>query len=135
MRKFFNTLRSKLLVIYLITVIISSVILACVITFYFTRLISTQGHDMTKSTLHAISQNINTYLDDLNRVSVLPYMDDSLLSALETISDKRIQTVSDYSLCDARVKENTEFQLSLENNRDEVKSVLVIYPMKTTVTK
>lgn len=128
MQKFFNTLRSKLLVIYLITVIISSVILACVIASYFTRLISTQGNEMTKSTLHAISQNINTYLDDLDRVSVLPYMDDSLLTALETISDKRIQTMSDYSLCDARVKENTEFQLSLENNRDEVKSVLVIYP-------
>ena len=125
---FFNSLRSKLLLIYLITITVSAIILACVITFYFTRLISSQRDTLTKSTLNAICQNINTYIDDLDRISVLPYMDDELLSAFETVSDKSFQETASYNLCEAKQQINSSFNLSLDNNRNEVKSILVIYP-------
>lgn len=128
MTRMIHSFRSKLLLIYFFTITISAVMLTCILSEYFTNLILEQNTALTRNTLNAVSQNIDTYLDDLDRISILPYMDNGLLEAFHLYSNDKYQSVDNYSLCEAKRKISTSFQLSLDTNRNEVDSILIIYP-------
>lgn len=128
MSRVFSSFRSKLIVTYLLTVTISAVLLACIIAQYFSNVFLEQNITLAGNTLNAVSQNINTYLDDLNRISILPYMDSDLLDAFHTYANADQGNTDDYSLLQAVRKIRVSFQLSLDTNRNEVNSILIVYP-------
>lgn len=127
MSKITHSFRSKLLLIYLVSIVLSAIVLTCFIAEYFSNVFLNQNISLTGNTLNAVSQNINTYLDDLNRISVLPYMDNELLDAFHTYANESGNADS-YSLCQAERKIRASFQLSLDTNRKEVNSILIVYP-------
>lgn len=128
MSRIFSSFRSKLIVTYLLTVTISAVLLACIIARYFSNVFLEQNVTLAGNTLNAVSQNINTYLDDLNRISILPYMDNELLDAFHTYASANLASTDDYTLLQAERKIRASFQLSLDTNRNEVNSILIVYP-------
>lgn len=128
MMRLFKSFRSKLLLVYFVTVLVSAVILECITTIYLSGWISSQINSLTQDTSAAICQNIDTYLDDLDRISILPYMNDDLLAAFEIYTNKEVHPYSDYEVCEAMQTIDTSFMLSLDTNRAEVNSILIIYP-------
>ncbi|HKF37833.1 MAG TPA: hypothetical protein VKB35_13140, partial [Ktedonobacteraceae bacterium] len=66
--KFPKTLRVKLSILYLLTTVIPLAIIVFVMPGYYQNVITRDSQTLTAATLTALSRNIDTYLDDLNRL-------------------------------------------------------------------
>lgn len=71
--KLFNSLRFRLLILYFLTIIIPTVIIMFTMPFYYRNIISAETTKLTSSTMVALMNNIDTYLDDLERLTSIPY--------------------------------------------------------------
>jgi two-component system, sensor histidine kinase YesM len=82
------TLQKKLTIFYALTLFIPIVIIAFFMPFYYQHLIEKETQTLTKNTLTALSHNIETYLVDLERITILPYFHDHLMKALKIKASK-----------------------------------------------
>ncbi|WP_158602257.1 sensor histidine kinase [Cohnella endophytica] len=95
--KLFQTLRFKLTVLYLVFIVSPFVISAFALPYYIQGLLSRETHQLTSGTLNALSRNIETYLDDLDRLSTSPYLSDDVMSALKLKANDRYETANAYT--------------------------------------
>jgi two-component system sensor histidine kinase YesM len=82
-------LRGKLSMLFLATIVLPlTLILVSVPTFYH-RSMKDQAVHLADGTLTAVTHNIEMYLDDLERLTITPYMNDEVLSALKLKASKQ----------------------------------------------
>jgi len=81
--KFPKTLRVKLSILYLLTTVIPLAIIVFVMPSYYQNVITRDSQTLTAATLTALSRNIDTYLDDLNRLTLTPYLNNDVMIALK----------------------------------------------------
>jgi two-component system, sensor histidine kinase YesM len=81
--KFPKTLRVKLSILYLLTTVIPLAIIVFVMPSYYQNVIARDSQTLTAATLTALSRNIDTYLDDLNRLTLTPYLNNDVMIALK----------------------------------------------------
>ncbi|MFC5450080.1 cache domain-containing sensor histidine kinase [Paenibacillus aestuarii] len=123
---FFRTLRFKLIGIYLLSIVTPIIILAFVLPFFSERLITKETEKLTTGTINALALNIETYLDDLERLSSSPYLNDEVMRALKLKASNR------YENADAYTRLQTDRALSvtmpnyLINTRNDILSTITI---------
>jgi two-component system, sensor histidine kinase YesM len=78
-----SSLQSKLTIFYAFTIIVPILIISFCMPFYYQSLIEKETQTLTKNTLTSTARNIETYLDDLERMTILPYFNDTLMNALK----------------------------------------------------
>ncbi|MFD0716039.1 sensor histidine kinase [Paenibacillus sp. GCM10027626] len=124
--KLFNSLRSKLTIVYALTIVTPFVILAFALPFYSQHVLTKDTEKLTEGTLHALAGNIETYLDDLERLTATPYLNDNVIQALKIRADNL------YDIASAYTKLQTDRALKgtlpnyLINTRKDILSTLII---------
>jgi two-component system sensor histidine kinase YesM len=95
--RLFQTLRFKLTILYLLFIVTPFIISAFALPYYIQGMLSRETQQLTNGTLTAVSRNIETYLDDLDRLSTSPYLSDDIMSALKLKANDRYRTANDYT--------------------------------------
>ncbi|UUZ83429.1 cache domain-containing protein [Paenibacillus sp. P26] len=114
------SIRLKLIVLYLITIIFPVLIIVFFMPAYYQKLITHETETLTEAALVALTGNIETYLDDLERMTVTPYLNDEIMFAL------KLKGNGLYDKADAYTKYKAETALyktlpdSLENIRKDI---------------
>ncbi|KRE64552.1 cache domain-containing sensor histidine kinase [Paenibacillus sp. Soil750] len=80
--KWMHSFRYQLSVLYLITIIVPTIIIIFFMPYYFKQVIINNSRAETKSTVAALSRNIEIYLDDLERLTITPYLNNEVMKAL-----------------------------------------------------
>ncbi|UUZ90423.1 hypothetical protein LJK87_31520 [Paenibacillus sp. P25] len=118
------SIRLKLIVLYLITIIFPVLIIVFFMPAYYQKLITHETETLTEAALVALTGNIETYLDDLERMTVTPYLNDEIMFAL------KLKGNGLYDKADAYTKYKAETALyktlpdSLENIRKDIVGTL-----------
>ncbi|MGG3838531.1 sensor histidine kinase [Paenibacillus thiaminolyticus] len=92
-----HSLRSKLLVLYFIILMIPMLVIVYVMPSYFYNVITERTSKQTETILESLSKNMETYLDDLVRLTITPYLSDEVMNALKLKASSRYSTVDDYT--------------------------------------
>src|SRR5438045_3027066 len=91
------SLRTKLTILYLITLSVPVVIISYLLPTYYQNLISQETESLAQGTLQAINRNIVTYLDDLDRISRTPYLNEDIIRAIKLKASKRYDSADSYT--------------------------------------
>lgn len=73
MKKFY-TFSSKLMTLFMVSILAPLIISLIFFFNYFNNLLTKQNMDAYKNTLNSVASNIDTYLDDLQELTLTPYM-------------------------------------------------------------
>lgn len=101
-----RSLQSKLTLFYALTIFVPILIFSFILPYYYQQLIEKETQALTENTLTVVTRNIETYLDDLERLTIVPYFNNSLMKALN------IKAASDYPQDDLSTKMFVEKTLS-----------------------
>lgn len=78
---------SKLMLLFSLSLILPLIIMSLLLSNYFTKILSEQNIIQFTNTLSSVSNNINTYLDDLKRLTLSPYMYKEISAFMEYINN------------------------------------------------
>jgi two-component system sensor histidine kinase YesM len=124
--QFPRTLRAKLSILYLLTTVIPLVIIVFVMPSYYENIITRDSQTLTAATLSAISHNIDTYLDDLNRLTLTPYLDDGVMDALKQKASHEYTTASAYQQLQTTQALYTKLPNFLRMTREDILSTIIL---------
>jgi len=124
--KLFQTLRFKLTLLYLLFIVTPFIISAFALPYYIQGLLSKETQQLTSGTLTALSRNIETYLEDLDRLSTSPYLSDDVMSALKLKASGRYQTANAYTRLKADRALGTTLPQNLINTRSDILNTIII---------
>lgn len=100
MKRFYN-FSSKLMLFFIVSVFIPMIIGLIFLFNYFTGVLSKQNMIAYENTLQSVANNIDTYLDDLKRLTLSPYMYDEIynyMSYLNTNLNIQSNNIEAYNL-------------------------------------
>lgn len=124
--KLAKSLRVKLSTLYLITIVVPLVIIVFAMPGYYENVITGNSQTLTATTLDSLSRNIDLYLGDLDNLTLAPYLNDEVMSALKLITsptyvsgDPSQQLAADRPLYSTMPK-------ILRNTRDDILSTIVL---------
>lgn len=127
--KIIYSLRFRLLILYFLTIIIPTVIIMFTMPSYYRNVISNETTKLTESTMVALMRNIDTYLDDLERLTSIPYRKEFMdaLAFQNSISEKGSDKItSDYE----RFKTESEILdtliYNLQSTRKDISGAIIV---------
>ncbi len=133
--KQFKSLRSKLTLIYALTIITPFLILAFALPYYAQQMLAKDTEQLTEGTLHALASNIETYLDDLERLTASPYLNDNVIQALKITADNLYDNASAYTkLQTDRALKGTLPNYLINTRRDILSTIIVTLNGKAYMT-
>ncbi|SFK98814.1 two-component system, sensor histidine kinase YesM [Paenibacillus sp. 1_12] len=91
------SIRVKLILLYSLTILIPVIIIAFVMPAYYVKIITTETEKLTNETLVGLTGNIQTYLDDLERVTIAPYTNNEVMFSLKLKARGLYSKVDDYT--------------------------------------
>ncbi len=124
--KFAKSLRVKLSILYLLTIVVPLVIIVFALPGYYENVITQNSQTLTDATLDSLSNNIDLYLQDLDNLTLTPYLNDNVMAALQL---KASPAYASASLSDqlAANRALTSTLLSiLDNTRGDILSTIVL---------
>ncbi|WP_372630818.1 sensor histidine kinase [Cohnella sp.] len=119
-------MRFKLTLLYLLFIVVPFVISAFALPYYIQGLLSKETQTLTSGTLNALSRNIETYLDDLDRLSTSPYLSDDVMTALKIKANNRYETANAYIRLETDRALTGTLPNYLINTRPDILSTIII---------
>lgn len=83
MKKKRNTLQIKLLRIFFAAVFVQMLIMVLIMPHYISGVVEDNSTQMTAGTVSALCSNLEIYMNDLEKITIIPYMSDEMLGALK----------------------------------------------------
>src|SRR5512138_294618 len=126
--RFSFSLRFRLMIFYLIIFLVPAAIMTFAMPYYFQHSLSNETQMLTEGTLTSIARNIETYLDDLNRLTITPYLSNDVMQAMQLKASPNYHQADDYSrlLADRALK--TTLPLFLQNSRTDILATVLVIP-------
>jgi two-component system sensor histidine kinase YesM len=124
--KFAKSLRLKLSILYLLTTVIPIVIIVFVMPGYYEQQITHNSQTLTAATLSSLSRNIDLYLDDLDRLTLAPYMNDEVMYALKLKMSPAYASASASQQLAANQALYTTLPDILRNTRQDILSTIIL---------
>ncbi|KKO52860.1 sensor histidine kinase [Paenibacillus sp. DMB20] len=121
-----KSLRSKLTLVYALTIVTPFAVLAFALPFYAQHVLTKDTEKLTEGTLHAVAGNIETYLDDLERLTASPYLNDNVIQSLKIIADNAYDSASAYTKLQTDRALKGTLPNYLINTRKDILSTLMI---------
>src|SRR5215211_1337754 len=90
-------MRFRLMIFYLIIFLVPAAIMIFAMPYYFQQSLSKETRTLTEGTLTSIAKNIETYLDDLNRLTITPYLNDNVMQAMQLKASPNYSQADDYT--------------------------------------
>ncbi|KAA1183439.1 sensor histidine kinase [Paenibacillus sp. B2(2019)] len=126
MKQHLYTLRFKLMILFAITIMIPVLLIGFVIPYYYQTMITEEKQVLTEGTLKAMARNIETYLDDLERITLMPFWNEDVMNALKFKATKQYDTANDYIKLLTDRALNETLPLMLQNTRKDILGTLLI---------
>ena len=120
------SLRFRLLVLYLLVFLVLATIMMTAMPFYYQKSIATETATLTEGTLTSMARNIETYLDDLNRLTISPYLNDDIMSALRLRASQEYENADAYTKLTAYRALRTTLPLFLQNSRRDILATVLV---------
>jgi two-component system, sensor histidine kinase YesM len=95
--KFTYSLRFRLTILFILTTVIPVLILGFAMPFYYHSLLSKETQKLTENTLSSLTQNIETYLDDLERLTITPYLNEDVMFSLKLKASGQYEKANPYT--------------------------------------
>lgn len=127
----FQTLRFKLTTIYLLSIVTPFTVLAFVLPYYSQNMITKDTEQLIGGTLHVLSETIKTYLDDLERLTAAPYMNDNIIQALKVKASRSYETANAYTKLQTDRALTGTLPNYLFNTREDILSTIIM-PINST---
>ncbi len=96
--------------------------------FFYQNSISQERQILTEGTLTSIGRNIETYLDDLNRLTIAPYVNDEVMRALKLKASQNYYSTDAYTRLVADRALKTTLPLFLQNSRRDIVATVLVAP-------
>lgn len=120
------SIKSEFLIMYIVSFFLPIIISASIISIYLKLQFGNQITDLVDDHLKSVTKNITAYLDDLNRLTTLPYYDSNFINSLNTLNKKDEQDTTAYErfLAEKAFKEKLSKYMTL-THREIISAVLV----------
>jgi len=126
------SLRFRLMIFYLLIFLVPAIIMMTAMPFYFQQSLSTETQTLTEGTLSSIARNIETYLDDLNRLTIIPYLNDEVMRALKLKAGDNYYNADLYTKLIADRALTTTLPLFMQNSRTDILATILVASDGTT---
>lgn len=124
--KFAYSFRFKLSILYLLTIIVPTIIISIVMPYYYKQIIVRNSISETDSALVSIKRNIETYLNDLEKLTIIPYLNDDVMNALKQKASPNHASAAPYTvLTSNRALYNTLYSF-MKMTRDDIVGTMII---------
>lgn len=120
------SLRFKLSLIYFLTIVIPLLIIVLIVPSYYSRILTVETQVLTEGTLTAIIRNIETYLDDLKRLTITPYLNDDIMYALKLKTSGGYPAANNYAKLVVERALNKTLPSLLQNPREDILSTILL---------
>jgi len=114
------SLRFRLTIFYLFIVLGPVLIITTAMPYYYQKSVTRETQTLTKGTLTSLARNIETYLDDLDRLTMGPYLNDEVMRALKLKASQR------YNDAGANRALNSTLPLFLQNTRKDILGTILV---------
>jgi two-component system sensor histidine kinase YesM len=126
--RFAFSLRFRLMIFYLLIFLVPAVIMMTAMPYYFQRSLSNETQTLTEGTLASMARNIETYLDDLNRLTITPYLNEDIMRALQLKASPNYAGMDDYTKLLADRALNQTLPLFMQNSRTDILATVLVLP-------
>ncbi|GAA0374210.1 cache domain-containing sensor histidine kinase [Paenibacillus motobuensis] len=126
MKYFYTSIRTKLTLLLLITIVIPVLILGILYPVYFQSVMEKDKKALMEGTLTAITRSIETYMDELERLTITPFLQNDVLTSLKlkALSDQRNVSVYNKLVADRTLH---EMQMTMfQNTRKDILGTILI---------
>lgn len=124
--KFAYSFRFKLSILYLLTIIVPTIIITIVMPFYYKQLIVRNSLSETDSALISMKRNIEMYLNDLEKLTIIPYLSEDVMNALKQKASPNSKDADMYTLLTSnRALYNTIFSY-MKMTREDIVGTMII---------
>ncbi|MFC5449259.1 sensor histidine kinase [Paenibacillus aestuarii] len=127
-----QSIRFKLSLLFFITIVIPIVGVVTQLPSYYMNLIKKQESSLLEGTLTALTFDIETYQDDLERMTVTPYLNDEVMRSLKLKSTFQWQLLSPYEQYQAEEVLHNTLPKSFTNMRKDILGTILL-PMDGSV--
>jgi two-component system sensor histidine kinase YesM len=127
-----QSIRFKLSMLFLATVVLPVAALVVTLPSYYQKLVTKQASSLTEGTLTALSFEIETYMDDLDRMTIAPYLNDEVMRALKEKSSYQWNLLTPYEQWYADQQLYATLPKYLKNLRQDILGTILL-PMDGTV--
>lgn len=127
-----QSIRFKLTLLFLITIVIPVVVIVIAIPSYYQKLITKQEFTQMEGTLIALTYSIETYLDDLDRMTITPYLNDDVMRALKLKSSFWWKLLTPFEQYEAEQTLSNTLPKFLKNTRKDILGTILL-PMDGSV--
>ncbi|MEC0092696.1 cache domain-containing protein [Paenibacillus macquariensis] len=119
-------MRFKLTLLFIMTMMIPVLLIGFVIPYYYQTMITEEKQVLTEGTLKAMARNIETYLDDLERITIMPFWNEDVMNALKFKATNQYDKANDYTKLLTDRALNETLPLMLQNTRKDILGTLLI---------
>lgn len=123
---FTYSLRFRLTILFILTTVIPVLIIGFTMPYYYQSLLSKESQKLTESTLLSLSQNIETYLDDLERLTITPYLNDNVMFSLKLRASGQYEEANDYTKLKAEQALYNTLPNYLKNTRHDILGTILL---------
>ncbi len=120
------SLRFRLMVFYLLIFLVPASLMMTVMPYYYQNSISRETQVLTESTLTSLARNIETYLDDLNRLTITPYLNEEVMRALKLKASPNYEETDAYARLVADRALETTLPLFMQNSRRDILTTVLV---------
>ncbi|RPI31606.1 MAG: sensor histidine kinase [Chloroflexota bacterium] len=127
------SLRFRLMVFYLLIFLVPAIIMMTAMPYYYQTSISKETQVLTEGTLTSIARNIETYLEDLNRLTITPYLNEEVMAALKLKASPNYEQTDAYTRLVANRVLATTLPLYLQNSSKDILATVLVSPDGTAI--
>ncbi len=114
------SVRFRLTIFYLFIVLGPVLIITLAMPYYYQTSIARETQTLTQGTLTSLARNIETYLDDLDRLTMGPYLNEEVMRALKLRASQRVNDAN------ANRALNSTLPLFLQNTRKDILGTILV---------
>jgi two-component system sensor histidine kinase YesM len=116
------------MVLYLLVFFVPAIMMMTVMPSYYQNSISVETQTLTEGTLTSMARNLETYLDDLNRLTIAPYLNEDIMRALKLKASPDYKDADAFTQLVAERALRTALPLFLQNSRRDILATVLVAP-------
>jgi two-component system, sensor histidine kinase YesM len=121
-----RSLRAKLMLLFICAVMVPSILMPLLISSYSKDIIVAESRTLTDSVIRMMGRTIQMYQNDLERLTIVPYLNDDIMYAIKYKSSSAWALASDYDRLVADRALNSTLPMYMQNTRADILNFALI---------
>jgi len=120
------SLRFRLMIFYLLIFLVPATIMMTAMPYYYQNSITRETQTLTEGMLTSLGRNIETYLDDLDRLTIAPYLNEEVMRAMKLKASRDYNDADAFTKLSADRALRTTLPLFLQNSRKDILATVLV---------